>query len=192
MEKEDIFKKLNDFNKNAEELFAHSFIKKLQNTGVSINWERDKGTSVQLRSPDEESIKAVVNDIRKFLQKNDSLKIDKLQNVYKSKNVDKSEKDEYVNILKEREEFENSFAMLTVNSISLKVIDVFNVFLYGKYAHRSEGTKDIHDEWESIPVLYELMKNEFIRALHVYIQLISNIVCINKIVIAKLENDAQV
>lgn len=65
---------------------------------------------------------------------------------------------------------------------------VLEVFLYGKFSHRTEGTKDEHDNWESFEPLYVSLKNDFICALNALAIFVNNIVCVNNGVLKKMKN----
>ncbi|MEK6821084.1 MAG: hypothetical protein AABY11_01650, partial [archaeon] len=87
MERLELIARLEDFNKEMVELSKLSFIPKMQGSGLNIRYDKGKGIQVQTRFPEDEAIKAICNDIRKFIQENDSLGIKKLKEVYSSEIV---------------------------------------------------------------------------------------------------------
>lgn len=191
MENKEIINKLTEFNKFANELFDLDFVKKLKNSGYSMRWERGKRFSTEWRGPSDQEIKAFVNDIRRFFQKGrikETLKIHRLIPVYQLEVIDKVEKDIFNKQISELEKFNKKTTNHIVNGENLTNERVLEVFLYGKYSHRTEGTKEIHDKWEEISPMYISLKNEFITILTVYLGLVNNVVYANKKVIEKLQN----
>lgn len=189
MEREEIIKLLSEFNNSAKELFSLSFGEKLKNSGYSVHWDaQSKRISTELRGPDDEAIKACCNDLRKFIQDNDSLKIEKLIPVYKSPLIEDAEKKDFNQSMKWYYDFKEGPASqkIVINGKELTNKDIFEAFLYGKFSHRSKGTKNIHDSWERQEPLYTLLKNEFIVILHGYLQNITNFGIVNNRVLEKL------
>jgi|GEM_PF-3026535 len=189
MKRDEIIKRLREFNSIAKELFSLSFIDKSKDSGCSIHWDmQNQGISTELRGPDDEAIKACCNDLRKFIQKNDSLRIEKLIPVYTSPLIEVAERDDFNTSIGWYYDFKERPASMkiTINEKRLTNKDIFEAFLYGKFSHRSKGTKDIHDAWEKQEPLYTLLKNEFIVILHGYLQNIQNFVIVNNRVLEKL------
>jgi len=189
MDEKEVIDKLNEFNRFAEELFNLSFVQKLKNSGYKVHWEKGKGFKTELRGPDDEAIKAFINDIRRFFQKGrikDSLKIQRLQPFYQSDFVEDSEKEIFNRQISELNSFNNKTTNHIINGENLTNERILEVFLYGRFSHRTDGTKNIHDKWEGIPPMYVSLKNEFITILSNYLIVINNIVYANKLVIKKL------
>lgn len=185
--KDSVIKKLSEFNKYAEELFNLSFVKKLKGSGHTIAWTKEKGLETKFRGPDDEAIKAFVNDIRRFFQKGeDTLKIHKLIPFYQSDLIDESEKRIFNRVISEVNKFNGRSTNHIINEENITNERLLEVFLYGRYSHRSKGTKEIHDAWERIPPMYISLKSEFIYALSTYLRFINNILYANNQVLKKL------
>jgi hypothetical protein len=183
--KEEIIKKFEEFNKEAEPLFKLSFQEKLKGSGVRFSWSKeDKRLKTEFRGPDDEAIKAYCNDLRKFIQKNDSLKIEKLVSFYQSDLINQKDKDLFGQQMSEIDKFLKSSPNHTVNGKTYTNQEILKIFLYGKISHRTEGQKEIHDSLEKSP-LYLSLKNIFVTILHRYLVLINNLVFINKEVLSK-------
>lgn len=192
IKKEEVVKRLKEFNKFAEELFNLSFVKKLQGSGYKINWKSGAGFAAELRGPDDEAIKAFVNDIRRFFQKGeDTLKIHRLIPVYTSDLIEESEKKIFNEVMSELDEFNKKTTNHIINGENLTNERVAEVFLYGKFAHRSKGTKEVHDKWEEISPIYISLKNQFITILHNYLIFINNIVYANNQILQRLGSNEQ-
>lgn len=187
MKKEDIIKRLTEFNKAACEMFSLSFIEKLKGSGCTINWKRGEGFSTKLRGPDDESTKALCNDLRKFIQKNDMLKIEKLIPIYQSDLIQEEEKKLFNRSMSWYEKFKKRLIKVEINGKTYTYKELLEIFLYGKISHWTEETKEIHDNLEQMIPVYTLLKNEFILILHGYLRNISNFICVNKKVLEKLE-----
>ncbi len=185
--KEEIIKKFEEFNKEAKEILSLSFKDKLKGSGVTIKWNAsDKLLKTELRGPDDESIKAFCNDLRKFIQKNDSLKIEKLVSFYQSQLIDEKEKKMFGDEMSQIDKFLQSSTNYSFNGKAYSNEEILEIFLYGKFSHRTEGQREIHDNLEKTP-LYLSLKNEFINVLYRYLILINNLIFINGVVLNKLK-----
>jgi len=183
--KQDIMKKFNEFNKEAKDIFDLSFKDKLKNSGVKFSWSKDDSVfRSELRGPDDESIKAFCNDLRKFIQKNDSLRIEKLVPFYQSEVIDKKEREMFGKEMSSIDKFLRSSSNHTINRKNYTNKEILEIFLYGKFSHRTEGQKETHDHLEKSP-LYLSLKNVFIQVLYRYLVLINNIVYVNHEVMKK-------
>lgn len=187
--KEEIVSALTEFNQGAKEIFDLSFKNKLKGSGVSYKWSKDDGIlRTNLRGPDDEAIKAYCNDLRKFIQPNDTLKIEKLTPFYQSKEV----KGKFVSMFgKEMSEIAKFLKQSTNHRINGKEYsnqEILEIFLYGKFSHRSKQTKELHDKLAK-GILYLSLKNEFVNVLARYLYLINNLVYINNEVIKDLKNE---
>ena len=175
--KQKITEKLKEFNKEAKEILDLSFKNKLPGSGVKFSWSKDDCIfRSKLRGPDDESIKAYCNDLRKFIQKNDSLKIEKLIPYYMSPLIAQKEKKMFNKEISSINKFLVTSSNHTINGKTYIYKEILEIFLYGKISHSTQ--KEIHDNLEKTP-LYLSLKNVFISVLHRYLILISNIVYIN-------------
>jgi hypothetical protein len=190
MKEIEIIQRLEEFNKFAEELFELDFLKHTPKSGCTMRWEKGKGfTKLEIIGPDDQDIKAFVNDIRRFFQKGeDTLKIHKLIPIYQLDLVNNSEKKIFNRILSDLDKFNKKATNYRIGEECLTNEKIFEVFMYGRVSHRSKGTKDVHDRWEKIPPFYLLLKNEFICILHTYAILLGNVVYANKKVLERLKN----
>lgn len=177
--REDVVKKLNEFNEEAREILNLSFKDQLKDSGVTFKWSRDDGIMRrEFRGPNDEAIKAMCNDLRKFIQPNDSLKIEKLIPFYQSKFVSSklikmfAEEMSGINVFLKQSSGHN------VNGHDYSNKEVLEIFLYGKFSHRSAGKKDKYDALKEC-VLYPSLKNVFVTVIVRYLYLINNIVVIN-------------
>lgn len=187
-EKQNIIKKLEEFNREAEDLYNLSFKDKLKDSGVTISWSADdKLLKTELKGPNDETLKAYCNDLRKFIQGNDSLAIQKLRSLYDSEFINQEYKTGLDNQLRELTEFLESRTNHIINGKNFTNNEIFEIFLYGKLSHRTEGTKEKHDELLK-SFTYPILKNTFITILESYLCLISNLVYMNKEVIKKLND----
>jgi hypothetical protein len=185
--KQKVIEKFEEFNKEAKEIFSLSFKDKLKDSGVSIKWNKfDCLLKTELRGPDDESIKAFCNDLRKFIQKNDSLKIEKLIPFYQSELIEQEEKKMFEEERSSIEKFLQTSSNHIFNGKNFTNKEILEIFLYGKFSHRTDGKKEIHDKLEK-NILYLPLKNVFITILERYLVLINNLVCINNQVLQKLK-----
>ena len=188
--REQIIKKLEVFNKFAEELFNLSFVKKLQGSGYKISAKQGEAIKVEFRGPDDEAIKAFINDIRRFFQKgDDTLKIHKLIPIYQSTFIDDSEKKLFNQVMSELDSFNKQTTNHIINGENITNERILDVFFYGKFSHRTERVSEVHDHWERIPPMYISLKNEFITVLHTYLIFINNIVYANNQVLRKFKQN---
>lgn len=186
IDKLEIVEKLEEFNKFAEELFGLSFVDKLKGSGYSIDFKRGGPVKIESRFPDDEAIKAFINDIRRFFQEGkDTLRIYKLMPIYMSELINESEKEVFNQVMSDLEKFKQKPTNIIIYEENITNEKVWEVFLYGRFSHRSNGTKDIHDKWEGTP-LYIPLKNQFITVLDTYHCFIDNIVYANNQILKRL------
>ncbi len=139
---ENIVKKLEEFNKFAEELFSLSFIEKLKGSGFEMDFKRKGHVKIEYKGPDDEAIKAFVNDIRRFFQKNDTLRIHKLYPIYISDLLNEAEKITFNQVMSDLEKFNKKTTNIIIKGENITYEMIWEVFLYGRFSHRSERTKD--------------------------------------------------
>ena len=176
--KQEIIEKFNDFNKGALEIFNLSFKDKLSGSGIKYSWSREDGfLRSELKCPDDESIKAFCNDLRKFIQKNDSLKIEKLIPFYRSDIIDIKAKEMFYKEMSKIEQFLRSNSNHIINQKNYTNNEILEIFLYGKISHTSQ--KEAHDRLKNTP-LYSSFKNIFIMILFNYLILIRNLIYTKK------------
>ncbi len=187
--KQEIIEKFEDFNNEAKEILDLSFKDKLKGSGVSFKWARSDGAlRTELKGPDDETIKACCNDLRKFIQKNDSLKIEKLTLFYQSRLVGEKYKRMFGKEMSKIDKFLKESTNHRINNKGYTNQEIFDIFLYGKFSHRTEVTKDLHDNLEK-NILYLSLKNIFITILHRYLILINNLVYINNKVLEDFKDE---
>jgi hypothetical protein len=190
LSKTEIINRLNEFNKGANELFEQPFIQKMRNSGLKITAKKGEPAKIEVFGPNDFEIKAFCNDIRKFIQpRTDLLRLARLYPVYQSEIVEPAERKLFNDIINEFENFKKQTTNHTINGENLTNERVLNVFLYGKVVHRSEGESTlVHDFWETIPIMYHSLKNEFVSILYAYFTFVNNLVFVNKNVLEKLNN----
>jgi len=187
--KKELETKFKEFNKEAKDIFELSFKDKLQGSGVNLHWSVESGIlESKLTGPDDEAIKAFCNDLRKFIQKNDSLKIEKLVPFYLSDLVNQAHKRIFGEEISNIDNFLSSNSNHIFNGKNYTNKEILEIFLYGKFVHRTDGQKETHDALEKTP-LYLLLKNIFITILYQYLILINNLIYVNNQVLEALKNE---
>ena len=159
--KEEIISKFIDFNNGCQEIFDLSFKNKLKDSGYKISAKIGQPVQIELRGPDDESIKAFCNDLRKFIQRNDTLEINKLIPFYKSDLIIVQERDIFNKEISDVDNFLKKGTSHSINEKELINKEILDIFLYGSFSHRTEKTKKSYDELRSLGI-YPLLKNEFI------------------------------
>ncbi|MBU0460638.1 MAG: hypothetical protein KJ771_07575 [Nanoarchaeota archaeon] len=185
--KDQLLKKFTEFNEEAKEIFDLSFKDGLVNRKLKYSWSKDDGVlRSELKGPNDESIKAFCNDLRKFIQGNDSLKIEKLQSFYQSQLVEENEKKMFGKEMSQIDKSLQQHSSLAINSKVYTNKEILEIFLYGKVSHRTDGTKEEYNRIQNTPI-HLSFKDAFITVLQSYLILISNLVYINSEVIKKLQ-----
>lgn len=192
MNKNDAVQKLQEFNKGAMELFQQmSFIRK-PSSDFNVHRENVMGVTCDYWGPDEEQIKAVCCDVRKFIQKNDALKIEKLIPVYQSSIVPDEAKKIFNKAISELEKFKKQSSQHRIHGWNPTNNELLDVFLYGKVVHRSERPnhrsekpKDVYDAWER-SLSFPSLKSKFVEVLDGYLRAIHKICYANNIALEKL------
>jgi hypothetical protein len=195
MKKTDVIKRLEEFNKFADELFNSNFVEKLR-SGLShkLKWKSGEGFSTESKGPQpiSEETKAFVNDIRRFFQKSrfdESLNIYKLVPIYNSDLIENNEKRLFNKCLSEYDKFSNEFAGFVIDGEKITNKRIYKVFLYGRISHRTEETKEIYDDWEKIAPTNSSLNYCFIKILREHLRIINNIAYGNKNILKKLKQE---
>lgn len=184
---EEKLKNLKEFNKGAKEIFESSFNKKCMSINTNISWnDKDKKLNVVNKIPDIESIKAYCNDLRKFIQPNDLLCINKLIPIYQLDCIKDTEKKLFNQQMSAWEKYKKKDTIFKINQKKYTNEELFEIFLYGKIVHRTPNTSEKFDYLEK-QLIFKFIESEFVVILRFYLILISNIYCINKTVIDYLE-----
>lgn len=181
-----LVKTLQEFNYGAIALFKLSFRKKMIGSGYSVKLIRDLPPFAEFKGPDIESIKAFSNDLRKFIQNNDTLSFDYLTHFYNSNIIKPNEKKLFFDELNDYDKFMKKSSQHSVNGKVLSNKEIFETFLYGSVSHRSTGTKDTYDIWESFSPIYVVLMNEFAYILNEHLYIINRIACVNNDVLERL------
>jgi len=185
----DVISKLEDFNRFVKEVFTLSFIQKLSPSyGISLEIDKHGKSKIDLNIPDDESIKAIVSDLRRFFQNgNDTLRIHKLQVYYQAKCIEVSERRFYGEVMSYLATFNSEPSRCEIENGRITNEKVWEVFMYGRFSHRSKGTKDVHDAWEKDKVMYAILKVEFVKVLIGYCNILSSLHALNKKIIDRLK-----
>lgn len=191
MKNDEIVKKLEEFNKFAEELFTLRFVDQLKDSGYKVDFKMNEALRTKYYGPDEEAIKAFINDIRRFIQKgDDTLKIHKLIPIYKSGLLNDLEKKKFNEVMSDLENFNREPSNIIINGENITNEKIWEVFLFGRFSHRSKQTKDTYDNWERSPI-YDILKNRFITVLQNYLFFIDHIIFSNNQILKRLGSNDQ-
>lgn len=185
--KDQIIKKLEDFNRVGREMLSYSFKIKCLNISTTLNYKKGEGITSNIQKPDDESIKAFCCDLRKFIQDNDSVSIKKINTVYCNDLIEESEKEIFREEVKFWKEVENEPTMFTFNNKKYLNKDIFEIFMYGNVVHESENNdnKRKYESLKNMPI-FHISEALFIVILRHYLIYINNIMYVNNIVIEKL------
>lgn len=184
--KQEVIDYLKEFNEEALEVLNLSFKSKLKNKGFRLNWSKEtKELKSEIRCPDEESIKAYCNDLRKFIQKNDSLEVKKLCKVYNLSFFDSNERKMLAKEIREVNKFLKRKSSFSINGKNFTTKEILDIFLYGKYSHRT--LKNAYESIRKNPFMFAPMKNEFINILTFYLFHLNNIIYLNSQVLKKIK-----
>ncbi|MBS3147429.1 hypothetical protein J4219_00930 [Candidatus Woesearchaeota archaeon] len=182
-----IKERLLEFNAEAQELFELPFIQKMQHSGLKISASKGSPLKIEKWGPDANDTKAICNDLRKFIQPNDTLNAEKLRKIYDSEEITLDEQKNYESIMAELDRFNKSPANFIKDGTALTNQQIFEIFLYGKISHRTEGKKQIHDDWAKNPVWHASIQNEFLLIIAAHMAFVNNLVVLNKTVLKRLE-----
>lgn len=76
---------------------------------------------------------------------------------------------------------------IKVNDVYLTWRTIFEVFLWGGLAHANPKKKKVYDSWARNPILFPLIQNEFVFALHILLSMILYTRALNKDALVQLE-----
>lgn len=193
MKIEEMIERLELFNRGASEIdkvkFSEEYRKKIS---AKTNFETQETT---YKAPSDIEIKAYCNDIRKFIQKNDLLKIERLQEVYQSNIVPQDCKDMYNQTMSQYERIKKIKPPYLIFPLPEEIRDlenhqIFDLFMYGNIVHYSKNHKEkveIYQRIEKMPFIFSFLKLQFIRYVDDIWYAISNLFYVNKLVLKHLK-----
>jgi hypothetical protein len=140
------------FNEKANEMKDSSYVKFfLENkpkTTISKNQEDD--IKIKTIEPNDESLKSFVLTLRLFLQNNDQISINNINEIYKKlpKNFQK-EKESFSRARAKINHILDSNINFIDNNNIMTYRDVLNIFIYGHLAHLKNDKRKIYKDWIS-------------------------------------------
>jgi len=174
------------FNEKADKLESLSFIRKLQGSGVTISATLGQPVQAEWHGPDDEAIDAFVLTIRFFVQDNESTSFGNMADLY-SKLPVSADLVQKFNVARARTNGDlDKTTLVNLNGVDLTYRTVYEVFLWGELAHANLKKKADYDSWARNTILFPLLKNEFVRALGIILNMIYYTLAINKIALSQL------
>lgn len=163
MDKDKIVEILRLFNEKADDLKRSRYFKSIleNGPGFSIVFEPKGNTTVTVRGPDDDAIKAFVLTFRFFIQDNERCSIRNIANIYEGLDIPT----ELINDFKSNRDGINSFlsnrSMLKLKNENVEFRKILDVFFYGGLAHANEEKKRLFDYWMSNIVIKGFFISEF-------------------------------
>lgn len=152
------------FDEKAQELFKSNFSQNLAGSGVTIQFNKDKGFAPNLRKgPDYESIKSFVITFRNFILDSDPISIRNIAKIYDALPDGNDFKERFQNTRKKFNEYMDSLTIIEYNGDKLSNRKLIDTYIYGDVIHLKK-----HDEfknWISINPMKDVIYNEIVRVL---------------------------
>ncbi|QDT42696.1 hypothetical protein Pan241w_27840 [Gimesia alba] len=158
------------FITKTNELENSNYWKYLQNTNLSVNIQWRSGiASSQRIGPGEEETKAFILTLRLFCQDNDLISLRNMKKKIDSLTIDQQLKNEFLDIRDGLNDFLDNFNLIpiiTIDEHTPSNREIFNAFMYGKYAHITQH--ETIESWEKL-VSYNGMRAKFDQILREYV-----------------------
>jgi len=154
----------NLFDEKAQELFKSNFSQNLSGSGVTIQWNKGKGFTPDLRKgPDYESIKNFVITFRNFILDSDPISIRNIAKIYETLPDGNDFKDRFQEARKKFNDFLDTLTIIEYNQEKLSNRKLIDTYIYGDVIHLEK-----HDEfkkWISMEPMKDVIFNEIVYIL---------------------------
>lgn len=188
--------RLEEFNREANEMFNLNFVKNPKVVAYRMHYKKIPQFEYHGPIIEEDEVKAVCNDLRKFIQnRDDALCIKHLVPIYQSGLIGEKAKKMFEEAKQKQLEFRQWKTGIQIQDHTISYGEVFYVFLYGKISHKSqrasrggESPKETYEQWEKSG-LYVPLKSRFITALRNYLDYIGRIVEANEEALKDLKSN---
>lgn len=163
METAKIVEILNLFNEKTDDLKRSRYLKSVieNNTGFSLVFENKGSTTVTVRSPDDDAIKAFVLTFRFFIQDNERCSIRNIAKIYDGLDIPEEMKSDFKSNRDGINTFLENHSMLKLNNENVSLGKILDVFFYGGLAHANEGKKKLYDSWMRDIIIKGIFISEF-------------------------------
>ena len=117
------------------------------------------------RHPSQEEIDAFVNNIRFFIQKNETTSFKNLAQTYERLQVPEELKIEFRRFIRKLNHWLDSKSSLGFDGAALTHRQVFDTFIYGDVAHQNRKKRELFDRWRESPVSFPIRETQFVDIL---------------------------
>ena len=186
---EDSIHRLELFNEKVDLIKSFSFSAQVtQNQiGAILDFDRTRGWESIYFGPDEESIHALVNTIRLFIQNNDDMSLSNMDDFYSRLPVSaklKAEFSEERRKINEALDRESNWSIEESKNLTFR--DILEYFIYRNYSHTNDPQNIFRDLRQTD--FFPAIKAEFITVLKAFIKYLNVAKDINSKAIAELKN----
>lgn len=187
MKVDEFKKKMSIANDVVKKMSTFSFLKEFEHLEYKIQVDvRENKLSRTFKGPSDESLKAFCNDLRKFIQKNDSIKIEKFCQYYNDdKLVTSEEKGRYNKIISDFNKLKST-KTYTIDGSQMTYEDLLHIFLYGDVSHTNETKRDKFEYFRE-SLTYPLLRGEFFTIVLKYFLIIRRLFLLNEEVLERME-----
>jgi len=185
---ENQIKRLQLFNEKVNLINEFRFARKVaeEQVGAIAEYKKGNGWKAIYIGPDEESIHAVVNTIRMFIQDNDMLSLKKMDSFYSSLPISNGIRDKFHDArMTLNKELDSRTHWSIEENRNLTYRDILDIFIYGHYSHTNAKKQRTFKELSETP-FFPLMQADFVRVLSYFIKLLNSLKEINEEAIAEL------
>jgi hypothetical protein len=167
---------LDIFIESAEELKQSWFLEEITEAGVGANmrWSHGGLIECERKGPEHEAVKSILLTIRFFCQsRTERASIENVDNIVQSLSVEQSLKDKFKTSRENFKEYLDAPPLgitFPEDSKAATRWDIFDTFLYGRFAHANPKKREIVKKWETelyyhhLRVQFDLIVLEFIKA----------------------------
>lgn len=175
------------FNEKADKLAALTFVKGLENSGVTISGKLGQPVQAQRFGPGDESIEAFVLTMRFFVQDNETISFRNMADLYAGLPVDPEIIKKFNDARTKTNSDLDKTSPIKLNNQELTFRAIFEVFMWGGLAHANARKKIVYDSWTKNPILFPLLQNEFIYALGILLNMIFFTRALNEAALRQLQ-----
>lgn len=152
------------FNERAGELrhspFTEYINKRLNRVNIKYS---EEGLSIDRKGPSNHDIKAFILTFRSFIQDNERCSFRNMAKHYETLSIPNEFKQLFRGLRKGHKSFlSEGSSMVVYEGERLKFNEIFDTFIYGKFAHTEKPKKEKYDKWMKDPIRAVLLELDFI------------------------------
>lgn len=177
----DKVRKLKLYNEKVEVLRRSDFIQQITQGKHVLNLQVKPGSgTVSKFGPSENAMLAIVSTLRFFVQDRDGISLWQIAAIYETLDVEERAKQSVREAVASLDSFLDSNTNLVYLNVPVSNRQIFEVFMYGTFAHANEDKRAVYEQWTAEPAFGQFFLFEFEDIVHRMIHVIQSFYRLNQ------------